>query len=498
MLPNTAIKRKETKGKKEGNISYFSKSESAASTVIAAVLLFALIFTVISIVKLEHVPEWKNDAERDHMYDIWDDMAGVKTRIDMLSKLMESRDYSAYGFSVTVPFNTGGGKVPIFESSKSDGRLEVNTERCAMTIEPLSTTQKVNPYTFECGGITCYLENRQYTNQIIRYENGALILADGKSSLMKQPPAFYIMNKTGNYTIQIHAVQFLGKPHSVSSNTIVPLRLTGWGVNQVHNSQNYENLSTNSTNITGFNLTVATKYPDAWIAYFNEIAKKEGFDPENDYKVQNLPKSKSVRFCFHPIGNKNLEKLIVSKSVIGAELGAETKFNYANYGSLAKVMKLNQWYNFNKVSNGQKGVNPYQFSNYGSATNFSLDTNNEGEIPSDYIPNQNFTYDVKNSHLNLMFSFNGYATFESKPALATIRMIYRYDFDSPSSNLRVADNNTSYSLNGTKDKWYLYNKTTAVNITNPSELIFYMNVSKSSGGGSQKNMTIDYLEVRLN
>ena len=69
----------------------------------------------------------------------WNNMVGVKVRIDMLSQLMESGNYSANYFSATVPFNLGGGKVPVFEPSKSDGKLEVNTERCIMTITPYTT-----------------------------------------------------------------------------------------------------------------------------------------------------------------------------------------------------------------------------------------------------------------------------------------------------------------------------------------------------------------------
>ncbi|MHC1755986.1 MAG: hypothetical protein AB9861_11255 [Methanosarcina sp.] len=333
MLPNAAFMKKEPKGKKGGGLPRLSNSESAAVTAIAAVLLLALVFTVFSVVRIGYVPEWKSNAEQNHMYDTWDDMVGVKTRVDILSTYMDSGNYSAYGLSATVPFNLGGGEVPVFEPSKSDGKLEVNTERCAMTITPLSPNQTISPYTFECGGITCYSENRQYPDQIFRYENGALILANDESSLMKQPPVLYIKedeNRTGSYTFLFRAVQLLGKPYSVSSNTIVPLRLTGWGIDSVHDSQEYENLG---TNITGFNLTIATKYPDAWASYFNETAQNQGFEYGKDYMVEYLPDSDSVRFSFLANGSKALERLYVSKVIIGAELGPGSSFNYANYGT---------------------------------------------------------------------------------------------------------------------------------------------------------------------
>jgi hypothetical protein len=275
MLPDASSAGKETEKEKTGIFSNFSKSESAAATAIIAILLLGLVFTMISIVKLEYVPEWKDDAEQNQASEIWDSMAGLKVRIDILSRLMELSNYSTNSLSATIPFNTGGGEIPVFEPSKSNGKLELNTERCKMTIKPYnSTNQTGTSYFRECGGISCFSGNRQYPDQAFRYENGALILGDGKSSTMKQFPIFAIEeNETedGNYTVSVHAVRILGERNSISSNTIIPLRLTGWGTTPI-----YDSSSNNTTSINAFNLTIATKYPEAWYVYFNETAKEKG------------------------------------------------------------------------------------------------------------------------------------------------------------------------------------------------------------------------------
>lgn len=44
----------------------------------------------------------------------------------------------------------------------------------------------------ECGGITYRSNNREYLDQVLRYENGALILAQGEKSVMKEFPSFNI------------------------------------------------------------------------------------------------------------------------------------------------------------------------------------------------------------------------------------------------------------------------------------------------------------------
>jgi len=182
MLPSKNIKNKNEL--KERSSFHFSGSESAAVTALIAILLLGFVFAAVAIVKLEYVPEWKIKAEQDDIHNVWDDMVEIKTRIDILSCLMESSSYPAGNYLATLPFNAGGGEIPVFEPSESAGKLEVNTERCAMTIIPHNSSNEIiNNYTLECGGITYYSQNKQYPEQIFRYENGALILANGKSSI---------------------------------------------------------------------------------------------------------------------------------------------------------------------------------------------------------------------------------------------------------------------------------------------------------------------------
>jgi len=393
MTPDASITRKKTEKEKAGLFSRFSKSESAAATAVIAILLLGLAFTIISVVKLEYVPEWKNNAEQDHIHDTWNDIVDVKSKIDIISGLMESGNYYATDFSATVPFNIGGGEVSVFDSSKSDGKLEVNKERCKITIKPYSSTNlTVDPYALECDGISYFSDNSQYPDQIFRYENGALILADDKSSMMKRFPAFTIEenktngeNKTNevSYKVAIHAVQLLGKPDSISSNTITPLQLTGDRAKTIYNIR-----SNDSIHINAFDLTIATKYPDAWFAYFKEIAQYEGLD-ENDYNVEYLPSNSSVhssvRFSFQPKNNKKIESFYVSKSVIHAEI---TPHKYEN------IMELNKWYNFNAAS--VTGVNLSQLEDY-DYSKVNLSTQTSGKL-SAYSPiaNTYYSYNLNN------------------------------------------------------------------------------------------------------
>lgn len=297
-------------------------SESAGATVVAAILLLSIIFTVLAVVRLEYVPEWKTETEQSHMIDVQNDMTELKSTADMISLFTASDpNSSAYGFSVTVPVSMGGGEIPIMEPSKSSGTLSVNTERYIMTITPKRSSISDSPQILDCGGITCRSNNRQYLDQVFRYENGALILAQGNKSLIRQFPSFKIQQtEEGNYTVSIHTIKIEGEPDTISSNTDASLRLTGLDSEPIYDSKD-------SGDIDSFTCTILTKYPAAWAYYLNETAENSGLEYGTDYTLERIGPD-NVYFSFLPTGGKNLERLSISKSVIGAELETGGSLTY--------------------------------------------------------------------------------------------------------------------------------------------------------------------------
>lgn len=301
-------------------------SESAAATVIAAVLLLSIIFTLFAVVRIAYVPEWKSDAEQLHMSEVQRDMTELKSTIDIITLLQFSNSNSTPSKSsltvpsVTIPISMGGGEVPVLEPSKSSGTLSVNTEPCNMTIILYNSSNV--PFfskTVDFGGITYYSNNRQYIDQILRYENGALILKQGERSIMKDDPSFITTsnNTSDNYDILIQAINIQGSSDTISSNTEASLRLNGTLVEPIYNS------SSDGEDVKSFNCTITTKYPEAWKSYLSKIARKAGLEVYSDYTL----KSTSDKVYLNLTGSKDFENLYITKYVIGAEMGTGSSFN---------------------------------------------------------------------------------------------------------------------------------------------------------------------------
>lgn len=307
--------------KKIGN-DLFS-SESAAATVIAAVLLLSIIFTIFAIVRIGYVPEWETNAEKIHMNVVQKDMVELKSSIDMIVRSMGSPDYPSQAYPVTVPFSLAGGEIPILEPSKSSGALSINTEPCHITItrnSPITGSPQILA-NLALGGVTYYSNNKQYVDQDYRYENGALILRQGNKSLMRQTPTFIIYeNKEGNYDVLIQTINIVGDNKTFFSNTDTSLRLKGIKFES--------NPTIEGEYIESFSCIITTRYPDAWKSYLEETAKEAGLTYPEDYSLNKT--NSGVYFRFTPTGGKIINSLNISKSIIHTETGNENTIGIKN------------------------------------------------------------------------------------------------------------------------------------------------------------------------
>jgi hypothetical protein len=383
----------------------------------------------------------------------------------------------------------GGGDIPVFEPSKSNSKLAVNNENCTMNITFGNHT--LDP--IDCGGITYYSENRQYPDQVFRYENGALILAQESNSQMKRDPLFNIQKNMSNYnyTVTFNTINLIGETASVSSSTSTALCLTGCSVDPVLNSDDY-----NET-IDSFNLSISTHYADAWANYLNNTAKDAGLKYGTNYTINST--DDCVFLSLLPSGNNY--SIYINKTVLCAELGKKVGGKPLPGGSSSNdsgnVMKLGTWYYFDTVSDSNYKQYLDYLKDYNSGVNLSI--NSTGKELNDYTASSNvFPFSLDNNPSELTFKFSNFTTFESKPSSVTLVMIYQPTVKNPSyQNMSIEGKSIPALTGNIASTWYLYNQTVNVSgmsINYPPDLALYINI------GKQKNdyINIDYLAVRLN
>jgi len=296
---------------------FFLRSESASSTVVGAVLLLAIIVSVFSVVRIGYIPEWKNDAEYSHMNDVWEDMADLKSKIDLMTiALASDPDSSNTDITMSVPFHMGGGDIPLIGTVKSSGTLSVNKNECEINITVDSEGDWND--TITCGAVSYSSQNRYYVDQNFIYEGGALILSQGeRSSIMLYPSIRFSRTPTDEYNVSIHVVEIDKNPYApvdvISSNTGCSLRTIGEEFTPLYDSD-----KNSSGNIDSFTLTINTTYPEAWYLYFKETISDAGIT-DHTTLTQN---GNNVSLTFlSGTGGNDLNRLYVSKTTVKVEPG---------------------------------------------------------------------------------------------------------------------------------------------------------------------------------
>lgn len=268
------------------SVEQFFKSESAVSTVVSFVLLLGLFVTVLAVFNVHYIPEWKSDAEKAHMDDVYDDMSQLKARADMLSlssRLASSLDENS-AISLSIPIKMGGGDIPIVGPTKSSGMLSVNDDdNFRISIEGLNTTnstdQLVISDSYSPGNIRYASNNGYYVDQTFAYENGAVIVSQRERSLMKLGPSISIKNQSESLLkVDLTLMKIAGDRVVITSNGIEEIKLTG-------NDWVEEFAPTKNESLTNLTISINTSYPSAWAKYLNDSAKSEDLVYSVDYNI---------------------------------------------------------------------------------------------------------------------------------------------------------------------------------------------------------------------
>ncbi|WP_048064842.1 DUF7289 family protein [Methanosarcina acetivorans] len=290
---------------------FFSRSESAESTAIAAILLLGILFAVFSMIHLGYVPEWKTDAEYSHVSSVWEDMTELKSKIDRTTIfLMSDPNSSSSSITITMPLHTGSREMPLTDYSKFSGTVSINTDTCKITINPANDSEKV----INCGTVAYSSNNNYYVDQTFKYENGALILEQKDQSVMKLYPMMRVSEVSDkNYSFSINAIEIRGLEDTLSSTSDCSIYLRDCSFSSFYDSDDYENMSS-------FALKINTTHPEAWEAYFNETMIRAGLEKDKDYTLD-IVENDYLYFSFPENGSdRSLDRLYIGKTIVNAEL----------------------------------------------------------------------------------------------------------------------------------------------------------------------------------
>jgi hypothetical protein len=294
---------------KQMGVKDFLSSEQAISAAVSAVLLFGIVVSVITLVYVQYIPEWKTSAEQSHMDDVFYDMSGMKNELDILSGY--ARTDPSISLSVSVPIKMGGASLPIFSPEKSSGRLTVNEDNFGINI--VGTTPGIDynsdSLLLNLGTVSYKSDNNYFVNQKYAYEGGSLILAQNSYSLMRLGPQMDIRrtDNSTNITVEFNIIDLNGPRKAISSNSIEEVNFRTNGS---------DSLYWDGVMFTDMTMTIQTLYPSSWKSYFETLAADAGLG-DTEYSVS----SNDTAVVFFLAGSSGEDiKINVTKTFFDARL----------------------------------------------------------------------------------------------------------------------------------------------------------------------------------
>lgn len=252
-------------------------SETAVSTVVSAVLLLGIFVSVITVINVQYIPEWKTTAEQSHMDDVFYDMAEMKNDVDILSAY--ARTEPSTNLMISMPIKMGGGSLPVLSSGKSSGRLAINDDEFGINIRATTPglTYNSDSILMDLGTISYMSDNNYFVDQQFVYENGALLISQNDYSLMRFAPQIdmKVTDSGTNITMDINVIEINGPKRSISSNSVEELNIRTNGSDSLY----WEGIL-----FTDATMTIETSYPSSWETFFKTLVDDAGIGPA-DYSI---------------------------------------------------------------------------------------------------------------------------------------------------------------------------------------------------------------------
>lgn len=232
--------------------------ENAVVGVVTAVLIIGLIVAVVSLVQTVYVPKMMEQREAEHMDEVADQFAWLKSSID--NQVAMQQKHVPVVSSITL----GSKELPYLLSVRAFGSIQIVED--AVTICFYNYNDELISE-FNLGTLRYDSINAYYLDQSFVYESGGVVVSQADGDMMYVRPSFFMVDADNvlNMSTTLVNISAVGEKYSA----------TGFGVFPIQ-TEFYNNVSFNYSDI--YSMNVSTRFPNAWSVY-----AQSSLDPLKDF-----------------------------------------------------------------------------------------------------------------------------------------------------------------------------------------------------------------------
>jgi hypothetical protein len=205
------------------NIKTLQQNNNGVAGIIVAVLLIALIISVVAIIQTVFVPQWMEQKEAEHLQTVFNQFSMLKFSIDTQA-IAKNKD-----ISLTTSITLGSKELPILQSSRSYGFLYVTASKTPFRV--YNNTGDVYDIESIFGSIIYSSNNAYFLDKTYTYELGALLVSQSDGTVMANKPHFsatYIGEGQNiiNLTLNLIDTRGIGEKQSIGGYGTYPIQTT--------------------------------------------------------------------------------------------------------------------------------------------------------------------------------------------------------------------------------------------------------------------------------
>ena len=284
----------------------FKNSDNAVVGIVAAFLIVGLIVAVLSVIQTQYVPKWMEEKEATHMDKLADQFSQLKYAIDVHSAIAaatEHQDVTPPSAPISTSITLGSKEMPYLMSVRAFGQLEILENHCTITI----TTNDTASFLYPVGTIKYSSSNAYFINQDYIYECGAVILSQSHGNTVIIKPSILVeYEKNVNITFRIIDISTIGGKRMIAGYGTYPIQTELFGYEEIYEIINVSNI------------TIDTKYVNAWHSFINSTLLKSGFiydDYGTNYSIYTIDEKVIVHFYDNVFVNVKVDYIKIGAQI---------------------------------------------------------------------------------------------------------------------------------------------------------------------------------------
>jgi hypothetical protein len=259
------------------------ESDNALVGIVVTFLLIGLIVSVLAIIQSVYIPKWMEQTESEHMDEVADQFAQLKSAIDTQAVIGSNQPTHTFLSTISTGITLGSRELPFFMSTRAYGSLNIlpDTSYRVVINDRYGEVSDNSSSTIQYSSSNAYFLDQSYI-----YEGGAVVLSQSQGDIILTKPTFSVARENiVNISFTIIKISKVGGKGSISGYGTYPI--------QTEYSSNESKIINNVSDIT-----IYTKYPTAWSLFINGTLINGGLEYATDYTMDSSNNAGKVIVIF--------------------------------------------------------------------------------------------------------------------------------------------------------------------------------------------------------